>query len=97
MNRLETKAFTHLYVKFQDRAKYIAKTLSKYDDKFKICLDNNWEIDHTGDKFHLFKIVDVFSNDVIVDTCCLSIPIELLYATDDQIHEYAERYIKCKS
>ena len=98
MNEQEILTFTNLYIKFQERCKYVAEILSEYDCDFEESRFNNWELDyddsHAENKFDCYTSVDIYAYGCHVDTRSLSFPIELLSATDDQIHLYAQEKYK---
>lgn len=98
MDKQEISTFTELYIKFQERCKHIAKILSEYDCDFKESRFNDWELDyddcHAENKFECYTSVDIICYGCHVDTRFLSFPVELLSATDDQIHQYAQEKYK---
>lgn len=95
MNEQEIATFTDLYIKFQERCKYIAEILSDYDCDFKESKWDNWELDyddnHAESKFDCYTEVDIIAPGWHVDSRSLHFPIELLSANDEQIHAYAQR------
>ena len=85
-----------LYVKFQERCKHIANILSKHDCDFKASKLNDWQLEYDQNKnpTNCIKDVDIYVMGCYVDSCTLSFPVELLSATDEQIHEYASSKYK---
>ena len=99
MDKQEIATFNELYIKFQERCKHVANILSEYDCDFKESRFNNWGLDyddrHAENKFDCYTSVDIIRYGCHVDTRSLSFPIELLFATDNQINQYAhEKYKK---
>ena len=98
MNEQEISTFTDLYIKFQERCKHVAKILSEYDCDFKVSRFNNWELDyadcHAENKFDCYTGVDIYALGCHVDYRSLRFPIELLSATNEQIHLYAQEKYK---
>lgn len=98
MNEQEITTFTDLYIKFQKRCKHVEKILSEYDCDFKEARLNNWELDHADchaeNKFDCYTTVDIYARGCHVDCVTLSFPVDLLYATDNQIHLYAQKKYK---
>lgn len=85
-----------MYIKFQERCKYIANIISKYDCDFKASKWDDWKLEYDQKKnpTNCIKSVDIYVMGCYVDSCTLSFPIELLSATDEQIHEYASNKYK---
>jgi hypothetical protein len=85
-----------MYVKFQERCKHIANILSKYDRDFNASKLNDWQLEYDQNKnpTNCIKDVDIYVMGCYVDSCTLSFPVELLSATDEQIHEYASNKYK---
>jgi hypothetical protein len=71
---------------------------AEYDCDFEESRFNNWELDyddcHAENKFDCYTEVDIYAYGCHVDSRSLSFPIELLSATDDQIHLYAQEKYK---
>lgn len=98
MDKQEISAFTDLYIKFQERCKHVAKILSEYDCDFEESRFNDWELDyddlHAEKKFDCYTTVDIYAYGCHVDSRSLRFPIELLSATNEQIHQYAQEKYK---
>lgn len=95
MDKQEISTFTNLYIKFQKRCKHIAELLSEYDCDFKESRFDDWQLDYDQNNTttNCIMDVDIYERGCHVDSRTLSFPIELLYADDAQIHEYAkEKY-----
>lgn len=94
MDKHEFTTFTDLYIKFQERCKHVAEILSGYDCDFKESRFNNWDLDyadcHAENKFDCYTEVDIYAYGCHIDSRSLRFPIELLSATDEQIHLYAQ-------
>lgn len=98
MDKQEISTFTDLYIKFQERCKHIANILSEYDCDFKESRFNNLELDyadcHAENKFDCYTEVDIYAYGCHVDYRSLHFPVDLLSATDEQIHLYAQEKYK---
>lgn len=96
MDKQEISIFTDLYIKFQKQCKHIANILSEYDCDFKESRWDDWQLDYDQNKnpINCIMDVDIYAMGCLVDSRTLSFPVELLYATDEQTHEYAQRKYK---
>ena len=96
MDEQEITTFTDLYIKFQERCKHVAKILSEYDCDFGESRWDDWQLDYDQNKIptNCIMDVDIHALGCHVDCRTLSFPIELLSATDDQIHLYAQEKYK---
>lgn len=98
MDKQEIATFKDLYIKFQKRCKHISEILSEYDCDFKESRFNDWELDyddsHAESKFDCYTSVDIIAYGCHVDSVSLSFPIELISASDEQIHSYAQEKYK---
>ena len=77
--------------------KGVAKILSEYDCDFEESWWDDWQLDYDQNKIptNCIMDVDIYALGCHVDSCTLSFPIELLSATNEQIHLYAqEKYRK---
>lgn len=85
-----------MYIKFQERCKYICNILSKYDRDFKEGKFGDWQLEYDQNKnpTNCIKDVNIYVMCCYVDSCTLSFPVGLLSATDEQIHEYASNKYK---
>lgn len=97
MDRQEFTTFTNLYVKLQEQCKHVAKILSEYNYDFSNSRFNTWLLDydcHAENNLNCYTEVPLYTRDCNVDKRSLFFPTKLLYATDDQIHKYAQEKYK---
>lgn len=96
MDKQEILTFTNLYIQFQNKCKRIATILSEYDCDFKESRYDDWQLDYDQNKIptNCIMDVDIYAYGCHVDCRTLYFPVELLSATDDQIHLYAQEKYK---
>ena len=96
MDNQEISTFVESYIKFQERCKHIAKIISEYDSDYEKAFLRVWNINYDGlrskNKF------DCYTDNYIhnwasgrIDTLTVYFPMELLSATDEEIHQYAQK------
>ncbi len=96
MNTQEISYFIESYIKFQERCKHITNIIYEYDSDFEKADLRVWNIDYDGLRFK--NKLDCYTDNYIhnwvsgrIDTLTLTFPMELLSATDDEIHQYAQK------
>jgi hypothetical protein len=98
MDNQEISTFVELYTKFQESCKHIASILSEYDCYFNKSWLRVWCINYDGlrtkNKSDCYTDNYVFDISGRIETRTVAFPIELLSATDDQIHQYALENVK---
>lgn len=104
MDKQEFLTFIDSYIKFQERCKNIAKILTEYNSDFYDSRLRTWIINYDGhhpyDSHHARDKFDCYTEVYIHPSSSLELrpvcfPVELLSATDEQIHLYAqEKYNK---
>ena len=98
MNKQEISTFTDLYKKFQEQCKRVAEILSEYDGDFKESYYSDWWVGYKYDTaVNCCNDVDIYIRNMRIESRTLYFPIELLYANDEQIHEYAVNKYKNKN
>lgn len=98
MNIQEISTFTNLYINFQERCKHIANILSEYDCYFNKSFLRVWDINYDGlrtkNKFDCYTDNYVLDISGRIETRTVAFPMELLSATDEEIHQYARENVK---
>lgn len=96
MNTQEISSFIESYIKFQEHCKHIANIISEYDSDFEKADLRVWNINYDGlrSKNKLDCYTDNYTYNWVsgrIDTLTLTFPMELLSATDEEIHQYAQK------
>lgn len=92
MDKREFTIFTDLYIKLQEQCKHVAKILSEYDSDFSKSRFNTWLLNYdryAENKFTCYTEVSIYATGCYINSKSLYFPVDLLYATDNQIHLYA--------
>lgn len=93
-------SFTNQYDAFQKRCKHIASIFAKYDCDYKYLNNSSWilgyndEEDVSSQQIYIFNEADIQVEDYWFGIVRLSLPIEVLSYTDEQIEEYASKQLK---
>ena len=86
--------FAKQYDTFQKRCEHVANIFAKYDCDYKYT-NHDWELDYNDEEdasnqqIFISNEADIYARGCWVDTVTVSLPIEVLSYTDEQIEEYA--------